>query len=170
MITKGRSEEAYAVFVKYHAEGDADSEFARAEMAQVQSTLNTEAEIKKQSWSDMFRTAGMRRRVLIASALGLFTQWSGNTLQAYYLSDILKMIGQTSSTFFSVEIDLLYQRSNCLSQLFAGATKDMWIYWNIPTCSIFQLSQTNSKYGSLAFFPLPRPHQALCGMVYYSQI
>jgi hypothetical protein len=31
--------------------------------------------------------------------LGLFTQWSGNTLISYYLGDLLTMIGKTDSLF-----------------------------------------------------------------------
>ena len=31
LISKGRNEEAYAILVKYHAEGDADSPFVKAE-------------------------------------------------------------------------------------------------------------------------------------------
>lgn len=80
LITKDRTEEAYLILTKYHAEGDHDSEFVRAELAQIRSTLNIELEVAKQSWGDMVRTPGMRKRVLIASMLGLFTQWSGNTL------------------------------------------------------------------------------------------
>lgn len=75
LVTQDRSEEAFQILVKYHAEGDADSEFVKAEMAQIRSTLSLEMESSKQSWADMVRTAGMRRRVLIASMLGLFTQW-----------------------------------------------------------------------------------------------
>ena len=68
-------------------------------MAQIRSTLKMEMDLSKRSWTDMFRTPGMRKRVLICSMLGLFTQWSGNTLISYYLGDILEMIGQTSSIF-----------------------------------------------------------------------
>jgi hypothetical protein len=49
-------------------------------MAQIQSTIKIELEHAKQSWLDMLRTSGMRRRVIIASFLGFFTQMSGNTL------------------------------------------------------------------------------------------
>ena len=80
LVTRDRSEEAYQILVKYHAEGDIDSEFVHAEMAQIRSTLALELEVSKQSWKDMFATRGMRKRVLIGSALGLFTQWSGNSL------------------------------------------------------------------------------------------
>ncbi|KAK3697408.1 hypothetical protein LTR37_017470 [Vermiconidia calcicola] len=41
----------------------------------------------------------MRKRLLVGSLLGLFTQWSGNTLLSYYLGDILTMIGFTDSNF-----------------------------------------------------------------------
>lgn len=49
-------------------------------MAQIEKTIKLEQEAAKQNWSDMFNTAGMRRRMIIAAGLGLFTQWSGNTL------------------------------------------------------------------------------------------
>ncbi|KAL0256673.1 hypothetical protein SLS55_009069 [Diplodia seriata] len=93
LISRDRHEEALAILVKYHAEGDASSDFAHAEMAQIQSTIKLELEHSKQSWLDLVRTAGMRRRVLICSLLGLFTQWSGNTLISYYLDDLLTLMG-----------------------------------------------------------------------------
>lgn len=98
LITKDRVEEAQAILVKYHAEGDADSEFVKAEMAQIHTTISLEVEASKKSWADLFATAGMRRRLLITCMLGLFTQWSGNTLISYYLGDLLEMIGMTNST------------------------------------------------------------------------
>ena len=80
LVSKDQHEKALEILVKYHGEGDPNSEFVRAEMAQIQSTIAIELDMSKQSWADMVRTAGMRRRVLIGSLLGLFTQWSGNTL------------------------------------------------------------------------------------------
>ena len=82
---------------KYHAEGDRDSLLVRAEMAQIKSTIKIELEHAKLSWFDMLRTSGMRRRVFITSFMGLFTQWSGNTLISYYLSTILGMIGYNTT-------------------------------------------------------------------------
>ncbi|KAF2009977.1 general substrate transporter [Aaosphaeria arxii CBS 175.79] len=97
LISKDRAEEAEAIFIKYHAEGDRDSEFVKAEMLQIRTTLELENEAARHSWMDLVATAGMRRRLLITSALGLFTQWSGNTLISYYFGDLLKMVGITSS-------------------------------------------------------------------------
>ena len=80
LISKEKREEARAVLVKYHAEGDADSLFVQAEMAQIEGTLRIELQNSKRSWGELLAKSGMRRRVLIAACIGLFTQWSGNTL------------------------------------------------------------------------------------------
>ena len=65
-------------------------------MAQIRSTIKLELENSKQSWMDMLRTAGMRRRVLIAVMMGLFTQMSGNTLLSYYSNLLFEMMGYTT--------------------------------------------------------------------------
>lgn len=80
LCSKDRHEEAFEILVKYHAEGDHDSAFVKAEMVQIKSTLEIEMEGAKESWLDIFKQAGMRRRLFISAFLGLFTQWSGNTL------------------------------------------------------------------------------------------
>jgi hypothetical protein len=49
-------------------------------MVQIETTITIEREAARQSWMDMIRTPGMRRRTFIAAAMGLYTQWSGNTL------------------------------------------------------------------------------------------
>lgn len=80
LISKDRDDEAFDILVKYHAEGDRDSIFVKAEMAQIKLTLAAEKEGAKESWADLFRHSGMRRRLFITAFLGLFTQWSGNSL------------------------------------------------------------------------------------------
>lgn len=97
LVSKDREDEAFAILVKYHAEGDASSEIVKAEMAQIRSTIKLELENSKQSWLDMVRTAGMRRRVFIACMMGLFTQMSGNTLLSYYSNLLFEMMGYTTS-------------------------------------------------------------------------
>ena len=78
LISKGRRDDAFEILVKYHAEGDRESEFVKAEFAQIEATLKIEQENSKRGWRELIATPGMRRRLLIASFLGLFTQWSGN--------------------------------------------------------------------------------------------
>ncbi|KAJ5817487.1 MFS sugar transporter [Penicillium robsamsonii] len=101
LVSKDRYDEAFDILTKYHAEGDRSSVIVKAEMAQIEQTIKIELEESKQSWWDMFRTAGMRRRLFISAFLGLFTQWSGNTLTSYYLSDLLDMVGVTDSVIKS---------------------------------------------------------------------
>ncbi|CRJ80067.1 hypothetical protein BN1708_000154 [Verticillium longisporum] len=97
LISHDRDDEAYAILIKYHAEGDVNSELVRAEMAQMKATIALEMQHSKQSWWDLFRTAGMRRRVLITVFIGLFTQMSGNTLLSYYANLLFDMMGFTST-------------------------------------------------------------------------
>ncbi|ORY63314.1 major myo-inositol transporter iolT [Pseudomassariella vexata] len=97
LVSKDRDDEAFAVLTKYHAEGDTNSLIVQAEMAQIKSTIKLEMEVSRQSWMTMINTSGMRRRVLIATFLGLFTQMSGNTLLSYYTNLIFGMMGFTSS-------------------------------------------------------------------------
>ncbi|OBT54442.1 hypothetical protein VE04_05487 [Pseudogymnoascus sp. 24MN13] len=117
LISKDRDEEAYAVLVKYHAEGDTDSILAKAEMAQIKSTIKMELEHSKQSWTDMIRTSGMRRRVVIAMMLGLFTQMSGNTLLSYYSNLLFELMGYTTK-FAKTRINIA---NNCWSFMNATA-------------------------------------------------
>ncbi|KAL5386206.1 hypothetical protein DPSP01_004291 [Paraphaeosphaeria sporulosa] len=99
LISKDKRDEAYQILVHYHAEGNSQSDFALAEMAQIESTIRLELQYSQSSWFDMISTPGMRKRVLVGSFLGLFTQWSGNTLISYYLSDLLKLIGYDDPNF-----------------------------------------------------------------------
>lgn len=98
LVTKDRSADALQILVQYHGEGE-QTEFVRAEMAQIQTTLKIEMHNSRSSWLDLARTKGMRKRLLTTCMLGLFTQWSGSTLVSYYLGDLLQIIGQDSSHF-----------------------------------------------------------------------
>ncbi|KAF8138796.1 hexose transporter [Boletus edulis] len=93
LISKGRGDEAYAILVKYHAEGDENSDFAKAEYTQIEETLQEELKNAGMSWRQVLSTSGMQKRVIIATFLGLFTQWSGNGLISYFLSPVLDNIG-----------------------------------------------------------------------------
>ncbi|KAI1252482.1 hypothetical protein MGN70_007060 [Eutypa lata] len=99
LLTKDRGDEAFEMLVKYHGEGDRESEFVKAEFTQMKTTIELELQHSNVSWKDMMNTSGMRRRALISCMLGLFTQWSGNTLISYFLGDLLEMIGKHESVF-----------------------------------------------------------------------
>ena len=96
LISKDRHEEALAILIKYHAEGDASSVFVAAEYHQIRETIRREKESSRRPWAELVSTSVNRRRVFIAICVGTFSQWSGNGLVSYYLSKVLASIGITS--------------------------------------------------------------------------
>ncbi|KAH7418568.1 putative MFS sugar transporter [Cadophora sp. MPI-SDFR-AT-0126] len=97
LISKDRREEAFKILSHYHSEDDPSSLIVRAEMAQIEATIRIEMDASKQTYLDLFRTVGMRKRAFIGTMLGFFTQWSGNTLLSYYFMRILTMLGIKNS-------------------------------------------------------------------------
>jgi sugar porter (SP) family MFS transporter len=97
LIANDRDDDAAAILVKYHAEGDSSSLLVQAEIVQIREVIHIELEASKQSWFDLLRTAGMRRRFFVTIFIGLFTQLSGNTLISYYSNQLYTLMGYTSS-------------------------------------------------------------------------
>ncbi|KAJ7088535.1 hexose transporter [Mycena crocata] len=98
LLSKGRDDEAMAILVKYHAEGDAQSEFIKAEYADIQMRLREEAVSAKRGWFVLLSTPAMRKRAMLAAFLGIFVQWSGAGLIGSYLPRILGSIGIHNNT------------------------------------------------------------------------
>ena len=69
LCNKDRHEEALAVFSRWHCE-----EFQAK---------------KSSSFSDFLKTKGNRKRIIIITAIGFFSQWSGNGLISYYLKYVM---------------------------------------------------------------------------------
>jgi len=95
LVSKDRSEEALEILIKYHAEGDASNELPHIELAEIRKALEIENDSRARGWNELFQTKGMRHRSLVAAALGLFVQYSGNNLISQYLVPILVKIGIT---------------------------------------------------------------------------
>jgi hypothetical protein len=95
LLSKDRGDEALSILIKYHDEVGPDLVIAHIEFEQMKRALEMENKGRKRSWVELFQSPGMRRRSLIAAFLGLFTQFSGNTLISAYLVKILKQIGFT---------------------------------------------------------------------------
>lgn len=77
-----------------HGEGDRDSQFVKVEYQQIRDTIKMELEASRKPWAELFKGSN-RRRVVVAACVGLFSQWSGNGLVAYFLAKILASIGIT---------------------------------------------------------------------------
>ncbi|KAL3479981.1 general substrate transporter [Aspergillus californicus] len=97
LIYKDRHEEALAILVKYHAEGDENDEFVQLEYAEIKAAIALDKEIGHTRWVDFLRSKGNRKRIGLITALGLFSQWSGNGLISYYLKYVMDSVGITKA-------------------------------------------------------------------------
>lgn len=95
LIYQDRSEEAFSILAKYHAEGDRSDPVVMAEFLEIRETIRLEMENSEHSWAEIIRTPANRHRAFIAVCVGLFVQWSGNGLVSYYLAKILATVGIT---------------------------------------------------------------------------
>jgi len=97
LIAKGKNEKALQILGKCHARGDVNDELVQIEYREIRETLALEKEFEGNGWIELFQTPGNRHRLIILVSLGFFSQWSGNGLVSYYMSDVLKGAGVTSS-------------------------------------------------------------------------
>lgn len=96
LIAKGKTEKALHILAKCHAQGNVEDELVQIEYREIHDTIKLEQEFESNGWLDLFKTAGNRRRLIILFSLGFFSQWSGNGLVSYYMSDVLGKAGVKS--------------------------------------------------------------------------
>lgn len=98
LMSKGRHDEAMHVLVKYHGEGDQDDAFVHLEYAEIKAAIDLDKELDQTRWVDFLKTKGNRKRIGLITALGLFSQWSGNGLISYYLKQVMDSVGITKAS------------------------------------------------------------------------
>ena len=83
LISKGRDEEAHAIFAKYHANGDMEDQLVQAEMLEIKETFAMENALQGQtsSWKECFATPGNKWRMLICVGLATCNNWNGQSEQ-----------------------------------------------------------------------------------------
>lgn len=79
LLAQGRIQEAKAMLVQYHANGNEEDEFVLLEYKEMAAIITAEMATKTK-WKSLVSTPGNRRRMMILVMLGLFSQWSGNGL------------------------------------------------------------------------------------------
>ena len=97
LMSRGKDAQALKILAKYHANGDEDDALVRYEYAEMQATISVGEQ--KGRWSELFRTKGNRYRAFICLACGVFSQFSGTSITAYYLHNILDGIGYTDPKY-----------------------------------------------------------------------
>lgn len=126
LISKERHDEALRTLGKYHANGNINDPTVQFEYAEIKETLRLEFLYSKtSSYLDFFKTRGNRYRLLLIVSLGLFSQWSGNSLVSYYAVDVYKSIGVTD-----VNTQIGVSKSHMTKILFRKLTLYLFIaYW-----------------------------------------
>jgi sugar porter (SP) family MFS transporter len=154
LISKDRADEALQTLAKYHANGNIEDPTVQFEYVEIRETLRIEFLAKKSSsYLDFLKTKGMRYRLMLIVSLGLFSQWSGNSLTSYYLTDIFKSVGITDedtqlginggltilSLIVSVTFAMLCDKFG-RRPLFLAATAGMLLFFTILTIctSVYQ--------------------------------
>ncbi|BCS29665.1 uncharacterized protein APUU_71235A [Aspergillus puulaauensis] len=155
LMSKDRHGEALEVLGKYHARGNVQDSTVQFEFAEIKETLRLEFLYKKSSsYLDFVRTPGNQYRLVLIVSLGVFSQWSGTGLIAYYSAIIYKSVGITQSStqlgldgglrglkvIISVACALLVDRAG-RRLLFLAATGSMLLFF---TC----LTITGNRYSN----------------------
>jgi hypothetical protein len=96
-MSKGKDERALNILAKYHANGNIGDPLVRYEYAEMEATIQKGEQ--KGRWSDLIATKGNRYRSFICLACGVFSQFSGTSITAYYLHDVLDNIGLTDPKY-----------------------------------------------------------------------
>lgn len=99
LYSRGKKEEALALIVKYHAEGDTSDPLALWEYEEMALALEQEKQVSKgyiEPIKEVFRTKGNRKRMFVVVWLAICSQASGNSFISYYFSPVLTSIGITS--------------------------------------------------------------------------
>ncbi|TFY80744.1 hypothetical protein EWM64_g3268 [Hericium alpestre] len=99
LVSKGRDQQAIKTLAYYHADGNEDDPLVQFEYQEIKTQIDLDRHVAaKVGYKSLFTTPGNRRRMAIIVALGFFSQWSGNGLISYYLTQILTSIGITNTT------------------------------------------------------------------------
>jgi MFS family permease len=97
-VDKDKPEKALEILAYYHADGNKNDEFVQLEYTEIRTALALDKQMDRSSrWIDFTKTPGNRKRIGLISAIGIFSQWSGNGIASYYLAKALSDVGITSA-------------------------------------------------------------------------
>jgi MFS family permease len=97
-ISKNKHDQALNVLRTYHSNGGEVGEMIVEWGYQgIYETIKQEQLAKRNSWLVFVQTPDNRKRLILITLTGYFSQCSGNGLVSYYIHDILSSIGITAS-------------------------------------------------------------------------
>lgn len=97
LVSKGKEDRALQVLAYYHTNGNTQDPLVQYELEEIKAAIAFDREVAGNvGWLSLIRTPGNRKRLRLAIAIVVFSQWSGNGLIAYYLNKVLIAIGITN--------------------------------------------------------------------------
>ncbi|KAF9811533.1 hypothetical protein IEO21_06537 [Rhodonia placenta] len=99
LISNGKDAEGLKILAYYHADGNEQDPLVQFEFAEIKAAIDFDRTVNSDvGWKALYSTPGNRKRMIIAIAIGWFSQWSGNGLVSYYLNKVFDTIGITSTS------------------------------------------------------------------------
>lgn len=99
LIAHDRREEAAKIFAKYHADGDENAAIVKLQVNEIVEQMSLYRD--ENPWWDyreLFNTRAARYRLLMVVLMSLFGQWSGNNVVSYFMPQMFKQAGITSTS------------------------------------------------------------------------
>lgn len=159
LYRRSRVNEARAILVKYHADGNPEDIGVLVEIAHL--AASTSSQPLTSPWSTLYSTPGHRRRLLISIIIGVSTQWVGNGVISFYLAPVLATIGISSPltqqsingslqiyTFVIAIISSLLSNVFGRRRLFLTSTSTMLLFMLLVTLFSYLYTTTSTpRYG-----------------------
>ncbi|KAK3669283.1 hypothetical protein LTR78_010821 [Recurvomyces mirabilis] len=99
LIMKDRREEATAILAKYHADGDENAPIVTLQVNEIVEDLSaTQSENPWWDFKELVNTRPARYRLLMVILMSFFGQWSGNNVVSYFMPEMVKQAGITSTS------------------------------------------------------------------------
>ncbi|KAK8084251.1 lactose permease [Apiospora hydei] len=99
LIHKDRTEEALAIFAKYHGDGDANSPLVQLQYHEI--VEERAAARNDNPWWDfreLYNTKAARYRLWMVIGMSFFGQWSGNNVVSYFMPVMVEAAGITDTS------------------------------------------------------------------------
>ncbi|KAF3351596.1 Cytochrome P450 4F5 [Verticillium dahliae VDG2] len=98
LISHDRAGEALAILAKYHGDGDANAPIVQLQYHEiVEDNKLTNDENPWWDYRELFNTGAVRYRLYMVIAMSFIGQWSGNNVVSYFMPEMIKQAGITST-------------------------------------------------------------------------
>ncbi|WVO17095.1 hypothetical protein L204_104782 [Cryptococcus depauperatus] len=154
LFSKGRVDEAFDFFVKYHGNGNRDDPLVLFEFEEMKNALQQEKEAKAEKWGTILRSRANRHRLGLAVLMIFLTNLSGSSIIYFYYTTVFDLVGiKTASTQTGINAGLsmftwLCQLSAVYVGRFVGRRKIILWVWPVLLLGLVGLTTSSGVYAN----------------------